>query len=321
MTKKALVLGGGGFIGTHLVNRLKDEGYWVRAVDLKLPVFSDTTADDFIVGDLRNFDVCSGAMDQQFDEVYQLAAYLGGAGFIYTGDNDADILHNSALINLNVLKASLIHNNKKIFYSSSACVYPIHNQLDPKNPNCLESTVYPANPDSEYGWEKLFSERLYMSFAKNYNINVKIARYHGIFGPLGDWIGGNEKAPAALCRKIAMAGNNGTVEVWGDGMQTRSFLFIDDCIDATIKLMRSDCKVIVNIGSDQLVSINDLVEIISDIAGKKIVKKHIDGPLGVRGRNSDNQLIKKELSWQPSITLKEGINQTYNWVIDQINKG
>jgi len=316
--KTALVLGGGGFIGSHMVNRLKAEGFWVRAVDLKYPEFSETQADDFIQGDLRDPNVCREAIDQKFNEIYQFAADMGGAGFVFTGENDADIMHNSALINLNVLEACLRRNSKRIFYSSSACMYPEHNQMDPNNPNCEESSAYPANPDSEYGWEKLFSERLFLAFAKNYNFESRIARYHNIFGPEGTWDGGREKAPAAICRKIAMANEIDTIEVWGDGEQTRSFLIVDECIDGTLKLMRSDCKVPLNIGSDEMVTINQLVDMVSQIADKKITKNHIDGPLGVRGRNSENTLIKKELNWAPTNSLKWGLEKTYLWISSQI---
>lgn len=312
--KKALVLGGGGFIGSHMVNKLKSEDFWVRAVDLKFPEFSLTEADDFIQGDLRDPFICRQAVDQKFDEIYQFAADMGGAGFVFTGENDADIMHNSALINLNILDACLKRNSKRIFYSSSACMYPEHNQLDPLNPNCEESTAYPANPDSEYGWEKLFSERLYLAFAKNYGFEVRIGRYHNIFGPEGTWNGGREKAPAAICRKISMANEIDTIDIWGDGEQTRSFLIIDECIIGTQKLMRSNCKIPLNIGSDEMVTINKLVDDIALIAGKKISKNHIAGPQGVRGRNSDNRLIQKQLGWSPSKPLQWGLEKTYNWI-------
>jgi nucleoside-diphosphate-sugar epimerase len=319
--KKALVLGGGGFIGSNMVNRLKAEGFWVRAVDLKYPEFSETQADDFIQGDLRDPVVCRSAVDQKFDEVYQFAADMGGAGFVFTGENDADIMHNSALINLNVLEACLRRNSKKIFYSGSACMYPEHNQMDPDNPNCEESSAYPANPDSEYGWEKLFSERLYMAFARNYGFESRIARYHNIFGPEGTWQGGREKAPAAICRKVAMAADGDEIEIWGDGKQTRSFLIIDECIEGSLKLMRSDFMGPVNIGSDEMVTINQLVDMVAGVAGKQIIKKHIPGPEGVRGRNSDNNLIKEKLGWAPSNSLKWGLEKTYPWILEQINRG
>lgn len=317
--KKALVLGGGGFIGSHMVNRLKSEGFWVRSVDLKYPEFSETQADDFIQGDLRDPSVCRDSIDQKFDEIYQFAADMGGAGFVFTGENDADIMHNSALINLNVLEACLRRNSKRIFYSSSACMYPEHNQMDPDNPNCEEASAYPANPDSEYGWEKLFSERLFLAFAKNYGFESRVARYHNIFGPEGTWQGGREKAPAAICRKIAMAKDEDAIEVWGDGLQTRSFLIVDECIEGTIRLMRSDCKIPLNIGSDEMVTINQLVDMVATIASKKITKKHIEGPEGVRGRNSENTLIKKELNWAPTNSLKWGLEKTYPWILEQIN--
>lgn len=316
--KKALVLGGGGFIGSHMVNRLKKEGFWVRAVDIKYPEFSSTQADDFIQGDLRDSLLCREAVDQKFDEIYQFAADMGGAGFVFTGDNDADIMHNSSLINLNILEACLRRNSKHIFYSSSACMYPEHNQLDPSNPNCEESSAYPANPDSEYGWEKLFSERLYLAFARNHKFEVRIARYHNIFGPEGTWCGGREKAPAAICRKIGLAKNEDFIEIWGDGNQTRSFLFIDECIEGTLRLMRSGCKEPINIGSDEMVTINELVERIAHIAQKKINRKYIDGPQGVRGRNSDNALIKKMLNWAPSNSLNLGLEKTYFWILSQL---
>jgi GDP-D-mannose 3',5'-epimerase len=316
--KKALVLGGGGFIGSHMVKRLKTEGFWVRAVDLKYPEFSETQADDFIQGDLRDPAICRDAIDQKFDEIYQFAADMGGAGFVFTGENDADIMHNSALINLNVLEACLRRNSKRIFYSSSACMYPEHNQMDPDNPNCEESSAYPANPDSEYGWEKLFSERLFLAFAKNYGFESRVARYHNIFGPEGTWQGGREKAPAAICRKIAMAKDKDNIEVWGDGLQTRSFLIVDECIEGTLRLMRSNCKIPLNIGSDEMVTINQLVDMVATIANKKITKNHIPGPQGVRGRNSENTLIKKELNWKPTNSLRWGLEKTYPWIMAEI---
>ena len=320
MGKKALVLGAGGFIGSHMVTRLKNEGFWVRGVDLKYPQFSITNADDFIKGDLRDPLISREAIDTKFDEIYQFAADMGGAGYIFTGENDADIMHNSALVNLNVLEACLRRNSKHIFYSSSACMYPEENQLDPSNPNCKEDSAYPANPDSEYGWEKLFSERLFLAFAKNYNFEVRIARYHNIFGPEGTWCGGKEKAPAAICRKIANAQSGDQIEIWGDGMQTRSFLIIDECLEGTIRLMRSNYKMPLNIGSDQMVTINELADTVALVSGKIIHKKHINGPQGVRGRNSDNSLIKKELHWAPEKTLKWGIEKTYLWISEQLKK-
>lgn len=316
--KKAVVCGAGGFIGSHLVKRLVAESYWVRGVDIKLPEFSGTQAHEFIQGDLRNPDICRKVFDQQLDEVYQLAADMGGAGYIFTGENDANLMHNSALINLNVLDACLHQDIKRIFYSSSACIYPEHNQLDPLNPNCSEDSAYPANPDSEYGWEKLFSERLYLSFARNHGMNVKIARFHNIFGPEGTWNGGKEKAPAALCRKVAEAEPNGSIEIWGDGLQTRSFLYIDECLDGVRRLMQSDWSGPVNIGSDQMVSINQLAEIVMTVAQKPLSIKRVPGPLGVRGRNSDNRLIQEKLGWAPTQPLIDGIHKTYPWILDQI---
>ncbi len=319
--KRALVLGGGGFIGSHLAKRLKAEGFWVRAVDLKQPRYSPTAADDFIVGDLRNIEVCKAALAGGFDEVYQLAADMGGAGYIFTGEHDADVMHNSAQINLNILHLIANGGVGRIFYSSSACIYPEHNQLDPDNPNCSEDSAYPAAPDSEYGWEKLFSERLYLSYSRNYDVSVRIARFHNIFGPEGAWNDGREKAPAALCRKIAAAPNGGEIEIWGDGIQTRSFLFIDECLEGVLRLMRSDFIGPVNIGSEEMVSINQFAHIIMDIAGKELSIRHIPGPLGVRGRNSDNRLISKELGWSPTLPLREGLERTYRWIDDQVKGG
>lgn len=316
--KKTLVLGGGGFIGNHMVNRLKSEGAWVRAVDLKEPEFSETRADDFVRGDLRDPDLCRAVIDQRFDEIYQFAADMGGAGFVFTGENDADIMQNSALVNLNVLDACHRRNTKRIFYSSSACMYPEHNQLDPDNPNCEESSAYPANPDSEYGWEKLFSERLYFAYARNHGFDVRVARYHNIFGPYGTWDGGREKAPAAICRKVAVAADGDSIEIWGDGNQTRSFLFVDECIEATLRLVRSEFQGPVNIGSDEMVTINGLVDTVAAIAGKTIRKNHIPGPTGVRGRNSDNTLIVQKLGWAPSCRLQDGLAATYPWIAKQV---
>ena len=339
MTKTALVLGAGGFIGNHMVNRLKREGYWVRGVDLKHPEFGKSNADHFVIRDLRNqkdmeeligyagctrnpYEIYAMQFDKPFDEVYQFAADMGGAGYIFTGEHDADVMHNSATINLNLLDAVQKHNHKhrvnktKIFYSSSACMYPEHNQLDPNNPNCEESSAYPANPDSEYGWEKLFSERLYLAYHRNYNINVRIARFHNIYGPLGTWRGGKEKAPAAICRKVIT--ERQYVEVWGDGEQTRSFLYIDDCIDAVRLLMQSEFMDPVNIGSEEMVTINRLVETAMSVRNKKLDIVHVPGPLGVRGRNSHNALIKEKLGWEPKYSLKEGITWTYNWIEEQV---
>lgn len=315
--KRALVCGAGGFIGSHLVKRLKREGFWVRGIDLKYPRYEATHADDFIIGDLRDSYVCRDAIDQKFDEIYQLAADMGGAGFVFVGTHDADIMHNSATINLNVLDACHKRNNKRIFYSSSACIYPEFNQVDPNNPNCAEDSAYPAQPDSDYGWEKLFSERLYLAFARNYGIEARVARYHNIFGVEGSWSDGREKAPAALCRKVALAKDGGSIEIWGDGKQTRSFLYVDECLEATCRLIRSDWTGPVNIGSDEMVTINQLAEMIIGVSGKKVSIRHIDGPLGVRGRNSDNRLIEKKLKWRPSDPLLEGIRKTYAWVNQQ----
>jgi nucleoside-diphosphate-sugar epimerase len=316
--KEALVLGAGGFIGSHLVRRLKREGMRVRGVDLKRPPYAPTETDDFVVADLRDPQVCHAVIDRPFDEVYQLAADMGGAGFVFTGENDADIMHNSALINLNVLEACHRRNSRRIFYSSSACMYPQRNQLDPANPNCAEDSAYPADPDSEYGWEKLFSERLYMAFARNKGMETRIARYHNIFGPEGSWNDGREKAPAALCRKIAMAPEGGEIEIWGDGKQTRSFLYVDECLEGTLRLMRSDFREPVNIGSDEMVSIDRLAEMIMGIAGKKVRLRHVPGPLGVAGRNSDNRLIQRVLGWRPSAKLRDGIAKTYLWIERQV---
>ena len=340
--KTALVLGAGGFIGSHMVKRLRAEGYWVRGVDLKYPEFSATESHEFIQGDLRDMrfverciryagpysNFYASIVDkflQPFDEIYQFAADMGGAGFVFTGENDADIMHNSASINLNVLEAVRQFNQlkevntTKVFYSGSACMYPEHNQLDPDNPDCREESAYPANPDSEYGWEKLFSERLYLAYHRNYNISVRIARYHNIFGPEGTWQGGREKAPAAICRKVAyLPEEGGTVEVWGDGLQTRSFLFIDECIEATRRLMDSDFIGPVNIGSEEMVTINQLVDTVAKVANKKVEKLHrLDAPLGVRGRNSNNDLIREKLGWDYSQSLEKGIVKTYNWIKEQ----
>lgn len=316
--KTALVCGAGGFIGSHLVKRLKSEGFWVRGVDLKHTEFSNSAADDFVIADLRDPRAVNALFDRKFDEIYQLAADMGGAGYIFTGENDADIMHNSATINLNILDACRAFGVGRVFYSSSACIYPAHNQEDPDNPVCSEASAYPAAPDSEYGWEKLFSERLYMSYARNYGIDVHIARYHNIYGPEGTWCGGKEKAPAALCRKIAETIDGGQIEIWGDGEQTRSFLYIDECIDGTLKLMRSDKMGPYNIGSEEMVTINQLADIITDISGKSVTKNHIEGPLGVRGRNSDNRLIKQDIDWAPSASLTEGLSATYRWIAGQI---
>jgi GDP-D-mannose 3', 5'-epimerase len=315
--KTAIVCGAGGFIGGHLVNRLKKEGYWVRGVDLKENEYGNNAADDFILGDLRNPVVCDKLFDRPIDEVYQLAADMGGAGYIFTGEHDAEVMHNSATINLNMCEASRIHGVKKIFYSSSACMYPEYNQLDPNNPKCSEESAYPAAPDSEYGWEKLFSERLYLAYNRNYKMEVRIARFHNIFGPQGTWRGGKEKAPAAVCRKVAET-ETGEVEIWGDGKQTRSFLYIDECLEAVRRLMESDFTGPVNIGSEEMIAINDLVKMVSAVANKDITVKNIPGPTGVRGRNSDNNLIREKLGWSPSQPLVDGITKTYNWISSQI---
>ncbi|MBT7022057.1 MAG: NAD-dependent epimerase/dehydratase family protein [Candidatus Marinimicrobia bacterium] len=316
--KKALVCGAGGFIGNHLVNRLKNEGYWVRGVDLKYNEFQDTKADDFVIGDLTDPQLCRTVIDRKFDEVYQLAADMGGAGFVFTGENDADIMHNSGLINLNILDACRRRNVKRIFYSSSACMYPEYNQMDPKNPKCSEDSAYPASPDSEYGWEKLFSERLYLAYHRNYGMDVRIARFHNIYGPFGSWCDGREKAPAAFCRKVAEVSDGDTIEMWGDGKQTRSFLYIDECLEGVRRLMLSDWTGPVNIGSEEMVSINQLAKIVMDIAGKNLSINHIPGPLGVRGRNSDNKLIAEKLNWAPSYSLKKGLEKTFSWVEEQV---
>lgn len=316
--KRALVCGAGGFIGSHMVKRLKREGYWVRGVDLKYPRYAETEADDFIIADLRDPGACRGAIDQRFDEIYQFAADMGGAGFVFVGSHDADIMHNSATINLNILDACRRRNNKRIFYSSSACMYPQFNQQDPDNPNCAEDSAYPAQPDSEYGWEKLFSERLYLAFARNYGMEVRVARYHNIFGPEGSWCDGREKAPAALCRKVAAVADGGEIELWGDGEQTRSFMYVDECLEATCLLTRSDWTGPVNIGSCEMVSINRLAEMIIGISGKTVSVKHITGPQGVRGRNSDNRLIEEKLGWRPSKPLIDGLRVTYSWVSKQV---
>ncbi|MBA94488.1 MAG: NAD-dependent dehydratase [Rickettsiales bacterium] len=317
--KRVLVCGSGGFIGHHLVSHLKSLGYWVRGVDLKYPEFESTKADDFIIGDLRHLDVVKNAINHKgiVDEIFQLAADMGGAGYIFTGDHDANVMHNSAMINLHIIDEATKANVKKVFYSSSACMYPEYNQLDPDNPNCSEASAYPAAPDSEYGWEKLFSERLYLAYHRNHNIPVRLARFHNIYGPLGTWQGGREKAPAAICRKVSESPDGGTIDVWGDGKQTRSFLYIDACIEGIMRLMDSDFTGPYNIGSDDMVSINQLVETTASVANKTIHINHIEGPLGVRGRNSDNQLILNDLGWAPCYSLKDGIHHTYEWIESQ----
>ncbi len=318
--RTALVLGAGGFIGGHLVKKLKKEGFWVRGVDIKKPEYTKTEADEFIIGDLRDQVFCKKVFDRSFNEVYQLAADMGGAGFIFTGDNDAEIIYNSALINLNVVKNATEKKVGKIFYSSSACIYPEYNQLDPNNPKLSEESAYPADPDSEYGWEKIFGEHLYLAFHRNHGLEVRVARFHNIFGPEGTWTGGREKAPAAMCRKVAEAKSDSTIEMWGDGKQTRSFLYIDECLEGVRRLMNSDFTGPVNIGSDEMVTLNQLAEMVMEIAGKKIKIKHVKGPLGVRGRTSDNALIKKKLGWAPKQPLRVGLTKTYEWILQQVEK-
>ncbi|MDC3163443.1 NAD-dependent epimerase/dehydratase family protein [Pelagibacteraceae bacterium] len=316
--KKALVCGAGGFIGAHMVKKLKEQDFWVRGADLKRPPYCDTAADEFFVGDLSKSDFCESLFDTKFDEIYQFAADMGGAGYVFTGENDYDIMNNSVLINLNVINSCISSGNKKVFYSSSACMYPEYNQVDPNDPNCKEDSAYPAMPDSEYGWEKLFSERMYFAAKKNKGLEPRVARYHNIFGPEGSWDNGKEKAPAAICRKVAQANNNGEIEIWGDGKQTRSFLYIDECIEATQRFMRSDWIGPVNIGSDEMVSINQLAQMVISLSNKAISIKNIDGPLGVRGRNSENSLYKKMMGWRVSQPLIEGIKKTYPWIDDQL---
>jgi len=322
--KYKLVLGAGGFIGNHMVNRLKAEGHDVIGIDVKNTEFSESKADIFQLGDLTEFGFVDDLFkNYEFSEIYQYAADMGGAGYIFTGENDANVMHNSSLINLNILKSASKHQDSdkvKIFYSSSACIYPESLQLEAEDVSLRESDAYPANPDSEYGWEKLFSERMYLAFAKNFNLNVRIARFHNIYGPLGTWNNGKEKVPAAICRKIAEAKSPGEIEIWGDGEQTRSFLFIDDCIEATRRLMDSNFNQPINIGSDENVSINELAKIVAEISNKNISLKHIDGPLGVRGRNSNNELIRNTLDWNYEYTLKEGMRITYEWINSELNK-
>jgi len=317
MTKRILVCGAGGFIGGHLVKRLRSEGYWVRGVDLKHHEFSPTSANEFVIGDLRDPAVVRSVL-AEIDEVYQLAADMGGAGYIFTGEHDAAVMHNSATINLNVLEFGREAGIRKYFYSSSACMYPAYNQTDPDKPNCSEDSAYPAAPDSEYGWEKLFSERLYAAYQRNYGIEIRVARFHNIFGPEGTWSGGREKAPAAICRKVAEAPDGGEIEIWGDGKQTRSFLYIDECIEGIRRLVDSRFAGPVNIGSEEMVAINQLAEMAMEIAGKRLHVRHVDGPLGVRGRNSDNRLIRDRLGWAPSASLRAGLEVTYDWVAEQV---
>lgn len=320
MNKMAMVCGAGGFIGNHLVKCLKKDGFWVRGIDIKNHDHAKSDADEFIIGDLRDQVFVKEIFDRNFNEVYQLAADMGGAGYIFSGENDANVMHNSATINLNVLEACQKKEIKRIFYSSSACIYPEHNQLDPENPICEESSAYPANPDSEYGWEKLFSERLYLSYNRNYQMESRIARFHNIFGIEGTWKGGKEKAPAAICRKVAEAKDGESIEIWGDGEQTRSFLYVDECVEGSIRLLRSDFEGPVNIGSEEMVTINQLAQMAIKLSGKSLSINHIEGPLGVRGRNSDNTLIREKLNWEPSQSLFEGMTKTYSWVLDQVEK-
>ena len=322
--KTALVMGGGGFIGGHLVTRLREKNFWVRAVDIKKHQYKNTDANEFFLLDLRSEknvkEACELKQNETFDEVYQLAADMGGAGYIFTGENDAELMHNSAKINLNVAKISTSYEAPpRIFYSSSACMYPKRNQLEPGSPNCAEDSAYPADPDSEYGWEKLFSERLYSTFHRNYGVEVRIARFHNIFGPYGAWDNGREKAPAAICRKVAEAREGGTIDVWGDGNQTRSFLYIDECVEGVLRLMESNYAEPLNIGSDEMVSINHLAKLVIEVAGKSVKINHTEGPQGVRGRNSDNRLIESVLNWKPNDRLIDGLEKTYKWIGEQVN--
>ena len=315
--QRVVVTGAGGFIGSHLVERLRREGFWVRGADLKKPEFSKSHADEFLVGDLRDPHFAQVVVDGM-ERVYQLAADMGGAGYIFTGEHDSDVMHNSAMINLNILEAGVHAGVKRFFYSSSACIYPERNQLDPDNPNCEENSAYPAAPDSEYGWEKLFSERLYFAYSRNHKVEVRVARFHNIFGPEGTWDGGREKAPAAMCRKVAETPEGGEIEIWGDGQQTRSFLYIDECVEGVHRLMESEFTGPVNIGSDEMITINHLAHAVMQIAGKKLTLRHIKGPLGVRGRNSDNRLIQQKLGWRPSRPVEEGLAKTYSWIAEQV---
>jgi GDP-D-mannose 3',5'-epimerase len=318
--KKALVCGGGGFIGGHLINRLKSEGYWVRGVDIKENEYDNNNADEFILGDLRYPNIADEVVTSDLDEIYQLAADMGGAGFVFTGTNDAAIMHNSVLCNLNILEAAKNKGVRRIFYSSSACIYPEYNQMDADNPTCSEASAYPAAPDSEYGWEKLFSERLFLTYQKNHGIDVRIARFHNIFGPQGTWDGGREKAPAAVCRKVASALNGEAIDIWGDGQQTRSFLIVDECVEGIRRLMNSDFSGPVNIGSEEMISLNDFAKMVIGISGKSLTINNIPGPLGVRGRNSDNNLIQEKLGWAPSLPLYKGVEKTYAWIFEQIQQ-
>lgn len=317
--KTALVLGAGGFIGSHLVRRLKSEGFWVRGIDRKYPEFSRSAADEFVLADLKNPALVQKIWMPGADEVYQLAAEMGGAGFLFTGEHDAEVMHDSALINLNVLDQCTRQPVKKIFYASSACIYPRYNQDNPETPDCSEDSAYPADPDSEYGWEKLFSERLYQAYSRNFGLHVRIARFHNVYGPEGAWIGGREKAPAAICRKVAQAESGEFVEIWGDGKQTRSFLYIDDCLDGIRAVMDSASGTPLNIGSEEMISIGDFTRMIIEISGKNLLIRHTNGPQGVRGRNSDNRLVTRQTGWMPRFSLKNGITQTYNWVAAQVS--
>lgn len=318
--KKALVLGAGGFIGSHLAKRLKQANYFVKGIDLKHPEFGVTACDEFVIGDLRNFDFCQNHITKCFDEVYQLAADMGGAGYIFTGDNDFNVMLNSASININVANLCVRQKIGKVFYSSSACVYAKCNQQNSDNPLCEESSAYPAEPDSEYGWEKLFSERIYLAANRNYGLQVRVARLHNVYGPEGAWNNGKEKAPAALCRKVAEVDNGGEVEIWGNGSQTRSFLYIDDCLEGIIKLMESNFVGPVNIGSEEMISINNFARLIANVAGKEISIKNIEGPVGVNGRCSHNKLVKEKINWEPVFTLQMGIAKTYNWINGQLKE-
>ena len=320
--KRILVCGAGGFIGGHLVKKLKKQGHWVRAVDIKQHEFSTSPADEFIVGDLTDQQIVKKVLDQHFDEVYQLAADMGGAGYIFTGENDANLMFNSASINLNIIHQAVLHGVGKLFYSSSACIYPAYNQTDPSNPNCAEGSAYPAEPDSDYGWEKLFSERLYQAFARNHGLKIRIGRFHNVFGPEGAWCDGKEKAPAAICRKVAEAPDGGAVEVWGDGLQTRSFLYIDECLEAVERFMNAEFEGPLNIGSEEMVSINELTKKVIAISGKNLAIKNIPVTYqGVRGRRSDNTLIKQQLNWAPSQPLDKGLEKTYSWIEAQVKAG